>query len=36
VFTTPPPRAPAEMAQMVRTELKRWEGVVKASGWKVQ
>ena len=27
---------PAEMAQMVRTELKRWEGVVKASGWKVQ
>ena len=28
--------SPAEMSQMIRTELKRWEGVVKASGWKVQ
>jgi len=27
---------PAATAQMIRTELKRWEGVVKASGWKVQ
>jgi tripartite-type tricarboxylate transporter receptor subunit TctC len=27
---------PAEMTQMVQRELKRWEGVVKASGWKVQ
>lgn len=27
---------PAEMGQMIRTELKRWEGVVKASGWKIQ
>lgn len=28
--------SPAEMGQMIRTELKRWDGVVKASGWKVQ
>jgi tripartite-type tricarboxylate transporter receptor subunit TctC len=27
---------PAVTGQMIRTELKRWEGVVKASGWKVQ
>ena len=27
---------PAATGQMIRTELKRWEGVVKASGWKVQ
>jgi tripartite-type tricarboxylate transporter receptor subunit TctC len=27
---------PAETAQMIRTELKRWGGVVKASGWTVQ
>ena len=27
---------PAEFGQMIRTELKRWEGVVKASGWTVQ
>jgi tripartite-type tricarboxylate transporter receptor subunit TctC len=27
---------PAEFGQMIRTELKRWEGVVKASGWKIQ
>ncbi|MCC6474595.1 MAG: tripartite tricarboxylate transporter substrate binding protein [Burkholderiales bacterium] len=27
---------PAEMTQMVQRELKRWEAVVKASGWKVQ
>jgi tripartite-type tricarboxylate transporter receptor subunit TctC len=28
--------SPAVTGQMIRTELKRWEGVVKASGWKVQ
>ena len=27
---------PAATGQMIRTELKRWEAVVKASGWKVQ
>jgi tripartite-type tricarboxylate transporter receptor subunit TctC len=27
---------PEQTAQMVQRELKRWEGVVKASGWKVQ
>ena len=27
---------PAATGQMLRAELKRWEGVVKASGWKVQ
>ena len=27
---------PSETGQMIRRELKRWEGVVKASGWKVQ
>ena len=28
--------SPAATGQMIRSELKRWEGVVKASGWKVQ
>ena len=28
--------SPAVTGQMIRSELKRWEGVVKASGWKVQ
>ncbi len=28
--------SPAATGQMIRNELKRWEGVVKASGWKVQ
>lgn len=27
---------PAQMAEMIRTELKRWAAVVKASGWTVQ
>jgi tripartite-type tricarboxylate transporter receptor subunit TctC len=33
---TPVGSSPAATAQMIRTELKRWEAVVKASGWTIQ
>jgi len=33
---TPVGSTPTATGQMIRTELKRWEVVVKASGWTVQ